>query len=428
MFLLDATAILLVSAAVFGWLNHRFLRLPFAIGMLVAGLLASFGVLALSALAPSLELASTIRAAVLQVDFADAVLSGMLSLLLFAGALHTDVLALRERLAPIVSLATLGVLISAALAGAAAYAVFQFVGVDVAWPWCLVFGALISPTDPIAVLGIMKAAKAPKDLEIKVIGESLLNDGVGVVLFTVLLGIAASGGAVVDLAAVGTLFVEEVVGGLLLGVVVGFVSYRALRRIDEANLEVLITVAAVFGIGFVAPRLHVSAPLAAVVTGLFLGHLGRRDAFSERSEATLDTVWTFVDETLNALLFLLIGIEVFAIDYSRRDYLIAAALLIPLVLVARFAGVAGALRLLRRRVRIGKGAIPVLTWGGLKGGVSIALAMKTPDFAGRNAVLTATYAIVVFSILAQGLTVGRLIRRVAADSAGDPATGASPTP
>lgn len=412
MFLLDAAAILLVTAAAFGWLNHRFLRLPFVIGMLVAGLLASFGVLGVSSLVPELELASAIRAAVLQVDFADAVLNGMLSLLLFAGALHTDVGALRERLLPIVSLATLGVLISTAVAGGAAYLVFQLVGVDVALPWCLVFGALISPTDPIAVLGIMKAAKAPRDLEIKVIGESLFNDGVGVVLFTVLLGVAVSGGAF-DPGFVAELFAKEVLGGLLLGLGIGFVSHRALRRVDEPNLEVLITVAAVFGLGFVASRLHVSAPLAAVVAGLFLGHHGRRDALSERSEATLDTVWTFVDETLNALLFLLIGIEVFAIDYSHREYLFAAGLSIPLVLVARFAGVAGPLWLLRRRVRIGRGAIPVLTWGGLKGGVSIALAMKTPEFPGRNAVLTVTYAIVVFSILVQGLTVGRLIRRVA---------------
>lgn len=412
MFLLDAAAILLVTAAVFGWLNHRFLRLPFVIGMLVAGLLASFGVLGVSALVPELELAAAIRAAVLQVDFADAVLNGMLSLLLFAGALHTDVGALRERLLPIVSLATLGVLISTAVAGGAAYLVFQLVGVDVGLAWCLVFGALISPTDPIAVLGIMKAAKAPPELEIKVIGESLFNDGVGVVLFTVLLGVAVSGGAF-DPGFVGELFAKEVLGGLLLGLGVGFVSHRALQRVDEPNLEVLITVAAVFGLGFVATRLHVSAPLAAVVAGLFLGHHGRRDALSERSEATLDTVWTFVDETLNALLFLLIGIEVFAIDYSHREYLFAAGLLIPLVLVARFFGVAGPLWLLRNRVRIGRGAVPVLTWGGLKGGVSIALAMKTPEFPGRNALLTVTYAIVVFSILVQGLTVGRLIRRLA---------------
>ncbi len=412
MFLLDSAAILLVLAALFGLLNHHVLKLPFAIGMLLSGLLASFGVLGLDALLPSLELAATLRAAVLEMDFAAAVLSGMLSLLLFAGALHTDLSALRAQLAPVLALATVGVLVSTLVAGGAAYAVFQFVGIDVAPAWCFVFGALISPTDPIAVLGIMKAAKAPKSLEIKVIGESLLNDGVGVVVFAVLVGIASSQTSDASTGAVLTLLGKEVVGGVVLGLVVGWLCYRAMRSLDEANLEVLITLAAVFAIGLVASRLHVSAPLAAVVAGLLVGNHGRAHAMSERSELTLDTVWTFVDETLNALLFLLIGVEVFAIDYSHRDYLLAAAALIPLVLCARWTGVALPLAALRSRVKIGAGAVSVLTWGGLKGGISIALAMKTPDFVGRNAVLTVTYAIVVFSILVQGLTVGPLIRRV----------------
>lgn len=427
MFLLDATAILLTLAALLGLFNHHVLKLPFAIGMLLSGLLASFGVLALDALLPALELGSTIRSMVLQVDFASAVLSGMLSLLLFAGALHTDLTRLRARLTSILTLATVGVVISTAVAGLAAWGAFRLVGVEVGLPWCFVFGALISPTDPIAVLGIMKAADAPKDLEIKVIGESLFNDGVGVVIFTLLVGVAASTGETGP-GAVAGLLLAEVGGGLLLGLALGYLAYRAMRTLDEPNLETLITLAVVFVIGFAAPRLHASAPLAAVVAGLLLGNHGRAHAVSPRTEATLDTVWTFIDETLNALLFLLIGVEVFAIDYSHRAYLLAALLVIPLVLLARFAGVALPLRALRSRVAIGPGAVRVLTWGGLKGGISIALAMKTPEFAGRNAVLTVTYAVVVFSIVVQGLTVGPLIRRVAAgeleappESAGSPA-------
>ncbi|MBX3461650.1 MAG: sodium:proton antiporter [Planctomycetes bacterium] len=413
MLLLDAAAILLALAAAFGLLNHHTLKLPFTIGLLLAGLLASVGVLAADALWPALGLAATVRGAVLQVDFAASVLSGMLSLLLFAGALHTDFGPLRRKFGPVLLLATVGTLLNTALAAAAAWLVLGWFGVDLPVPWCIVFGALISPTDPIAVLGIMKAAKAPKDLETKVIGESLFNDGTGVVLFTLAVGLALAGGDGIGPGTVLRLLGQEVVGGVLLGLLLGWVGERALRSLDEPNLEVLITLAVVFGIGFVASRLHVSAPLAAVVAGLWLGNRGRARAMSDRTALALDTVWTFIDEVLNAVLFLLIGIEVLAIDYSRSGYLGAAAVLIPTLLGVRWLSVALPLRLWHTRAPIGAGTIPVLTWGGLKGGISIALAMKTPEFPGRNAVLTVTYAVVVFSIVVQGLTVGWLIRRVA---------------
>jgi CPA1 family monovalent cation:H+ antiporter len=412
MFILDTAAILLVLAAGFGFLNHHVFKLPFTIGMLVSGLLGSLGVLLIDSIVPSIELAGTIRSLVLEVDFADAVLNGMLSLLLFAGALHTDISRLRERLWTILALATVGTLISTAIAGFGAYLVLGALGLDVALIWCLVFGALISPTDPIAVLGIMKAAGAPKELEIKVIGESLFNDGVGVVVFAILLGAATSVGGEVSVSDVGLLLGKEVVGGIVLGMIVGYVCYRALRTLNEPNLEILITLAAVFGLALVASRLHASAPLAAVVAGLFIGNHGRAHAMSELTSDTLDIVWTFIDETLNALLFLLIGVEVLAIDYSRHEYLLGSVILIAVVLFARLVAVAIPVTALRSRLAIGRGSIRVLTWGGLKGGISVALAMKTPDFPGRDAVLTATYAIVVFSIIVQGLTVGPLIRRL----------------
>lgn len=412
MYLLDASAILLVLAAVFGVFNHHVLKLPFTIGMLVSGLVASAGVLVVDMLVPSIELATTIQAMVLEVDFASAVLSGMLSLLLFAGALHTDIERLRQWLAAIATLATIGVVISTAVAGLLAYLVFGALGIEISLAWCLVFGALISPTDPIAVLGILKSAGAPKSLETKVIGESLFNDGVAVVAFTILVGVAASTDIDLGAADVAILLGKEVVGGVTLGIAMGYVCYLAVRSINEPNLEILITLAGVFGLNLVAARLHVSAPLAAVVAGLFLGSHGREHAMSETTESTLDTVWTFIDETLNALLFLLIGVELLAIDYSRADYIIAGLVLIPAVLCARLLGVAAPMTALRTRLDIGRGTVRVLTWGGLKGGVSIALAMKMPPFPGRNAVLTATYAIVVFSIIVQGLTVGPLIRRL----------------
>lgn len=410
MFLLDAAAILLCLAALLGLVNHHLLKLPFAIGILVSGLLASIAVLVIDGFVPSFALADTVRAAVLQVDFSEAVLAGMLSLLLFAGALHTDLSLLREKAVPILTLATVGIVISTAAAGGVAWAVFQAVGLDLPLSWCLVFGALISPTDPIAVLGIMKAAGAPKSLEIKVIGESLFNDGVGVVVFAVLLTLATSAGGSVGAADVSILLAQEVLGGLVLGVVAGLGAERVMRTLDEPNLEILITLAVVFGMNFVATRLHLSAPLAAVAAGLLLGNHGRESAMSARTETALDTVWTFIDETLNALLFLLIGVEVFAIDYSRGDHLLAAGLLIPAVLGARLLGVAIPLTALRAKLAIGRGTVRLLTWGGIKGGISIALAMKLPDFPGRDAILTVTYAVVIFSIIVQGLTVGRLIR------------------
>jgi monovalent cation:H+ antiporter, CPA1 family len=418
MSLLDAIAILLTLAAGFGLFNHHVLKLPFAIGLLVSGLLASMVVLGIDALVPSWSLAGKVRAFVLDLDFAETVLSGMLSLLLFAGALHTDLSRLRERIAPIFALASVGVLISAALAGTAAYLLFGAFGIEIPIVWCFTFGALISPTDPIAVLGVMKAAKAPRHLEVKVIGESLFNDGTGVVLFTILVGVGMAtmqGGPDAAAEAMGAgavlkLLAQEILGGLGLGLVAGYVCYRAFRTPDEPNLEVLMTVATVFVIGSVAIKLHLSAPLAAVAAGLFIGNRGRT-RMSPATAQNLDVVWTFIDESLNAVLFLLIGLEVFAIEITR-SYLLAGLALIPAVLFARLVGVAAPVFGLRLKQQIGPGTVRMLTWGGLKGGISVALAMKLPEFEGRAAVLTVTYVIVVFSIVVQGLTVGRLIRRM----------------
>lgn len=416
--LVNAAAVLLTLASCFGLFNHHVLKLPFAIGLLISGLLASFGVLALDALIPSWGVAGEVREAVLEMHFADTVLNGMLSLLLFAGALHTDLTRLKERLATITALATVGVVISAGAAAVVAYVLFGAFGVQVPFIWCLAFGALISPTDPIAVLGVMKAAKAPKQLEMKVIGESLINDGTGVILFTVFVGIgmatAQGGDAAADAVGMGTvakLLAKEIVGGVALGLVAGYICYRGTKTLDEPNLEVMMTVATVFVTGSVAVALHFSAPLAAVAAGLLIGNTGRSTAMSERTAEHLDVVWTFIDEVLNAVLFLMIGLVVFAIDTSI-GYLFAGLALIPAVLLARLVGVAIPVSALRLRREIDAGTIRLLTWGGLKGGISVALAMKLPEFPGRNAVLTVTYVIVVFSIAVQGLTIGRAIRRM----------------
>jgi CPA1 family monovalent cation:H+ antiporter len=411
---------MLTLAACLGLFNHLVLKLPFAIGLLVSGLLASLIVVTADYIVPDIHLAAQAKAMVEDLDFPNTVLNGMLALLLFAGALQTDLSKLKERLVTIVSLASVGVVISAVVAGFLGYATLQLIGIEVPLIWCLAFGALISPTDPIAVLGVMKAANAPKSLETKVIGESLFNDGTGVILFTIFVGIGAAFmqggeaavGEAVSTAAVVRLLVQEIVGGIGLGLIAGYICYLGMRRIDEPNLEVMMTVATVFVIGSLSLKLHLSGPLAAVSAGLLIGNRGRLKAMSEETANAIDVVWHFVDEMLNAVLFLLIGLEVFAIDGSSL-YLLAGAVMILPVLAARFVGVAVPIATLRKLGhRLDAGTIRMLTWGGLKGGVSVALAMKLPAFDGRSVVLTMTYIIVVFSIIVQGLTVGKLIRRL----------------
>lgn len=411
--ILEATTLLLVLASAFGLFNHHVLRLPLAIGLLVSGLVASLALFGVDAVVPGFDLVGQARETIREIDFAEAVLHGMLSVLLFAGALHTDLEDLLERARSIAALATVGVLISTLVAGVAAYGVFSLLGLEVGLAWCFVFGALISPTDPIAVLGIMRSAGAPKSLEIKVVGESLFNDGIGVVVFLVLVDVAVGGaGGGVDASSVAKLLALEVVGGVLLGLFLGWVSYLALRSMEDANLEIMISVACVLLINLVALRLHLSAPLAAVVAGLLLGNRGRHFAMNEKTKEHLDVVWSFLDEALNAILFLLVGVEVFALEFEGKRMLAGLAL-IPLVLLARTVAVTVPLATLARGASFGPGTRRVLIWGGLKGGISVALAMSLPSFTGRDDLLVAAYATVVFSIVVQGLSVGPLIRAVA---------------
>jgi CPA1 family monovalent cation:H+ antiporter len=408
----DIAAILVVGAALFGVFNHHVLRLPFTIGITVSGLIASLVIAALDLAFPALEIAATVQRMLTQIDFPEALMHGMLGFLLFAGALHVDLDALLGQRWAILSLATVGVVVSTALIGGGAWLLFGLAGVPVPLPWCLVFGALISPTDPIAVLGILESAGAPESLEIKVVGESLFNDGMGVVVFSLLVA-AATGRAEHGLHAgtVAEVLLFEVVGGVVLGLGAGFLVHRLMGSLEETNLEVLLSVALVMGVTFVAFQVHASAPLACVVAGLFIGTHGRRFSMGEETRRALDVVWSFLDETLNAVLFLLIGLEVFAIRLEL-PFLLAAALMVPLGLAARFVSVALPIGVLRRRREFTPGAVRLLTWGGLRGGISIALALSLPAFDGRDAVLVATYVVVLFSLLVQGLTLGAVMRRL----------------
>lgn len=413
--LFDITAVLLVAAALVGFINHHMLRLPFTIGLTLAGLAASGVVLALDSLLPEWTVADTVREAIQGIDFHAFLMHGALSLLLFGGALHVNLGDLLERKWTILVLATVGVCLSTAIVGVGSWYIFGALGLAVPLKHCLVFGALISPTDPVAVLGIMTSLKAPKSLETKVAGESLFNDGVGVVVFLVLLGIAQGGGVGGEPSVSGVLklFAGEVLGGVTLGLVAGYITYLAMKTLDEPNLEILMSVALVMGMTLFAAKVHTSAPLACVVGGLFVGNQGRRLAMSERTRVALDLVWSFIDQALNAILFLLVGLEIVAISFEAT-LLLAAACLVPWTLLARWLAVLLPISVLKLRSEFSPGAVKVLTWGGLKGGISVALALSLdPSFPGRDAILCATYAVVIFSIVVQGLTIGPLIRRVA---------------
>ncbi len=408
---LNLAAVVVTLAAVFGYVNHRWLRLPNSIGLVVIALGASLGVIALDRVAPGLGLEATVKSTLSQVDFHDVLMKGMLSFLLFAGALHVDLGALLQRKWAISAMATVGVTMSTALIGAGSFYAFRFIGFDIPFTHCLVFGALISPTDPIAVLGILKKVKVPETLEAKIAGESLFNDGVGVVIFTILVAIAMGDGEAISAIGVAELFLTEAVGGAALGLAAGYLAYRAIKTVDEYTLEVMITLSLVMVTYGVASALHVSGPIAVVVAGLLMGNHGTRFAMSETTRSHVETFWSLIDEILNSVLFLAIGFEVLALTLSGEIFL-AITVAIPLTLAARFVSVATPLTVLRLGRTFTKGAVPVLTWGGLRGGISVALALSLPDVPAKDVILAATYGVVIFSIVVQGLTIEALVRRV----------------
>ncbi len=406
----DLVALLLGLAALFGYLNHKFLKLPHTIGLVVIALGTSFAVLAVDAAFPGWGLGASVRNLLDRVDFTEALMKGLLGFLLFAGALHVDLSELAGRKWAIGAMATVGVLISTALVGGGIWVIFAALGLMVPFVYCLVFGALISPTDPIAVLGILKRVKVPPSLQAKIAGESLFNDGVGVVVFTILVAVA-TGGEDVDAASVAAKFLIEAVGGAALGLATGYLAFLAMRTLDEHNIEVTITLALVTVTYAVAHKLHVSGLIAVVVAGLLIGNHGVRLAMSETTLEHIHTFWSLADEVLNSLLFVLIGFAVVAIS-GEPSYVVAALLAVPLVLLSRFIAVALPITLLGLRRTFTKGAIPTLTWGGLRGGISVALALSLPPSAEREVILTACYGVVIFSIVVQGLTMERLVRRV----------------
>jgi CPA1 family monovalent cation:H+ antiporter len=402
----SAFAILITATAVFSYINARYLRLPSTIGAMVAALASSILLIILGSV--GLGLGDWAKSLLKTVDFDVILMEGMLSFLLFAGALHVDLSALLEKKWSILSLATVGILTSTFLVGTVVWLVFGWIGLGIPYVYALLFGALISPTDPIAVMAILKRAGTPPSLEEMITGESLFNDGVGVVIFLTMLeyitgdhGLSGAGALL--------FFLQEAGGGLLLGLIIGLLAYSMLRSIDNYIVEILITIALVSGGYSLAGALHTSGPLAMVAAGLFIGNRGRYFAMSGRTRDHLDNFWELLDEILNALLFVLIGLEVLVLRLNLSSVL-AGLLAIPIVLGSRLASVGLPISLLRLRRTYPPYTVVIMTWGGLRGGISIALALSLPPSAIRDLILVVTYTVVVFSILAQGLSVGRLAR------------------
>ncbi len=405
--LFDAAAILIVLAAALGYCNHRFLRLPQSVGLTTMGAVASLIVIALDRLLPASNIGSSIVRFIAGIDFQTTLMDGMLSFLLFAGALHVDWSEIRRGRWPILVLSTIGVLLSTVLVGGGFYFISGMLGLPVPLVWCLVFGALISPTDPVAVMGVMERAHVSPTLEATVAGESLFNDGVGVVVFTIILATALGTEPFFASHAL-HLFLLEAGGGILLGLATGWVAFRAMRSIDEYQVEVMISLAVVMGGYALARWLHVSGPVAMAAAGLLIGNHGVAYAMSDTTQDYLLKFWSLIDNILNAVLFLLIGLELVTIPTDLRLLALGAAA-IPLVLAARAASVLAPLMAMRPFLSLGRLALTTLIWGGLRGGISVALALGLPDGPSRPTALAATYMIVLFAVIVQGGTIERVI-------------------
>lgn len=402
---------LVLMAAAFGYINVRFLKLPNTIGLMLITLVFTLVVLALATVDKTLLLAE--RELITQIDFETVLLDVMLSFMLFAGALHTNFEQLKIQRWPVMVFATVGTLVSTFLIGALVFGVLYVLGLDVDFIYCLLFGALISPTDPIAVLGILKKVGVPKDLEAKIVGESLFNDGVGVVVFLTIYQVAqASGGDGVNALGVLELFGREVLGGVLLGLLLGYGTYRLMKSIDDYDIEVIITLATVMTGTVIAQKLHLSAPLAMVTAGLVVGNdTVRGSAMSEITENYVDKFWELVDILLNTILFVLIGMEMLVLEF-RWDYVAAGLIAILVALVSRFLSLYVPINAFEKRLDFRPKTNMIMTWGGLRGGISIALALSLTHSMHRELFLVMTYIIVVFSILVQGLTVGGLVKKL----------------
>jgi len=402
--------ILVVVSAVFAYINERFVKLPYTIGAMVITIVMSMVLTFSGWIDPSLT--NPLKELITRIDFSKVLLEILLSFLLFAGALHTNFDQLRVQRGPILAFATFGVLLSTFLIGGAMYVLMGLIGLKISFVYCLLFGSLISPTDPIAVLGILKKVGVPKKLETKIVGESLFNDGVGVVIFLTIFAIAEVGFDNITFAEIGILLLEEVVGGILLGLALGYIAYRLMKSIDDYSVEVLITIAIVMGGYLLAQTLHFSGPLAVVVAGLIIGHdTVRGTSMSDTTELYVDKFWETWDALLNGILFVLIGLEILILPYDST-YIVAGLIAIPIILLARWISLSIPIAFYAKKLDFVPNTGVIMTWGGLRGGISIALALTLTTDMSRDPFLIITYIVVIFSIIVQGMSVGKVANRL----------------
>ncbi|KEY18087.1 cation:proton antiporter [Kaistella antarctica] len=406
--------IIIILAAAFGYFNKRFLKLPRTIGVMIISLLTSLGIVLLASSFPGLFVET--KKMILSIDFYTILMEIMLSFLLFAGSIHIRLNDIKSERVPIIAFSTIGVLLSTVIVGGLMYLLLEAFSLNIPFINCLLFGALISPTDPIAVLGILKTANIPKTLETKITGESLFNDGVAVVLFIALLEISKVGFENMGFTDIALLFLKEAGGGIILGTILGSVGTYILKTIDEYSVEVMVTLAMVMGGYWLASSLHISGPLAMVVAGIFIGNRGREVGMSRITEEYIDKFWEMLDEILNAILFLLIGLELLVINFENI-YILIGVIAIFVVLLARFISVGIPFFLLKKRVKFETNSFPILVWGGIRGGISVALALALPRETSGDMFVAITYIIVLFSIIFQGLTIGKLAKKLTAKSA-----------
>lgn len=410
----DIAALLLTLSAIFGWINLRFFKLPHAIGLLPMGLASSVFLLGMHRFLPELGIGTRMSHAISKIDFYSTIMDGMLAFLLFAGALHVDLRPLKSQKWAIALMASIGVVISTLVIAVCLWLTARLLDFALPLPWALVFGALISPTDPVAVLSLLKSADVPESIEAKIAGESLFNDGVAVVVFSTLLAIALSSpdqfpqGLSFD--AVSGVLAGQAPGAALIGLATGWIACRAMAAIDDHIVEILITLGVCVATYAVCLRFGMSGPIAVVVAGLLIGSRAGQGRMSPNTKEHLFAFWDVIDQILNSVLFLLIGLEVLVLHFQGGHLLLVIAA-IPIVLFGRLVSVVVPIWLLSIRQKFAAGAIPILTWGGLRGGVSVALALSLPDSAAKPTVLALTYGVVLFSIIVQGLTVKYVVAR-----------------